>query len=55
MNIFSKSPVKESSFSGVIIKADGTRIDLGEIAYYHKNPLKVVLWKIKKVLKKLIV
>ena len=51
MYIFSKSPIKESSFSGRIIKADGTIVELGEIAYYHRNPLKVIWWKIKQLLK----
>lgn len=26
--------------SAVVIRADGTREDLGVISYYHKNPIK---------------
>lgn len=48
MNVLTSSPLKEASFSAVIIRADGTREELGEIAYYNKNPLKRFAWYIKK-------
>lgn len=43
--------VKNASISAVIIRADGTREDLGVIAYYHKNPLKRLAWRIASLLK----
>ncbi len=39
--------VQWADFGGYIKKADGTIIEMGEIAYYHKNPLKVLWWRIK--------
>lgn len=48
MNVLTSSPLKEASFSAVIIRADGTREELGEIAYYNKNPFKRLAWYIKK-------
>jgi len=43
--------VKESSVSAILIRADGTREDLGVIAYYHRNPLKLLWWNVKKKIK----
>lgn len=31
---------KESRLRAVVIRADGTREDLGTISYYHRNPLR---------------
>lgn len=42
---------KMASIDAVIIRADGTRVNLGTIAYYHKNPLKRLWWKIKRFIK----
>lgn len=42
---------KKSSVEAVLIKADGTRVNLGQIAYWHKNPLMRGLWKIKQAIK----
>jgi hypothetical protein len=39
---------KEAQISAVIIRADGTKVDLGVVSYWHKNPLKRILWSIKK-------
>ena len=41
------SPMKMARLEAVVIRADGTREDLGTIAFYHQNPLKVWWWKIK--------
>lgn len=46
--IFTKSEVKELQISAVITRADGTVEDLGTIQYWHSNPLKRILWRIKK-------
>lgn len=37
---------KEASIEAVIIRADGRIERLGEIAYWHKNPLKRALWRV---------
>jgi hypothetical protein len=34
----------------VITRADGTVEDLGVIAYWHKNPLKRLAWRVSKFL-----
>lgn len=39
---------KEARFSAVITRADGSIEDLGEIAYWHKNPLRRLLWRARK-------
>lgn len=35
------------SVSAVVIRADGRREELGELAYWHRNPLRRVLWALK--------
>lgn len=35
-----QSNAEEISIQAVVIRADGTREDLGTIAYWNKNPLK---------------
>ena len=42
------SNVKEIQVEAVITRADGTVVRLGVIDYYHKNPLKRLIWRIKK-------
>lgn len=44
----SKSNVKEAKLEAVIIRANGTRENMGVISYYSKNPFKRLLFKIKK-------
>ncbi len=48
-----KSNVKECTLEAVIIRADGTRENLGVISYYSKNPLKMMLYKLKRSVSKL--
>lgn len=43
--------IDEAKLSAVIIRADGSKEDLGEIAYFSKNPIKRIMWKIKKLFK----
>jgi hypothetical protein len=38
---------KELQLHAVVIKADGTIEDLGVIDYWHKNPIKRIIWRIK--------
>jgi hypothetical protein len=46
--ITSDAKVKQMEISAVITRADGTIENLGTIQYWHKNPLKRFLWRIKK-------
>ena len=43
-----KSNAKEIEIQAVIIRADGTKVDLGTIDYFNKNIFKLILWKVKK-------
>ena len=45
--IVASQPFKEASIEAVVIRADGTVENLGRIAYYHKNPLRRLVWSIK--------
>jgi hypothetical protein len=40
--------VKEMELSARVIRADGSIEELGVIQYWHSNPLKRILWRIKK-------
>jgi hypothetical protein len=42
------SNIKQMEISAVIIRADGTKEEIGTIQYWHKNPFKRILWRIKK-------
>jgi hypothetical protein len=46
--ITSEAQVKQMEISAIITRADGTIEDLGTIQYWHKNPLKRIIWRIKK-------
>lgn len=39
---------KEIELIATIIRADGTIEQLGVIDYFHKNPIKRFIWRIKK-------
>jgi hypothetical protein len=41
------SKVKQMVLSAQIIRADGTIEDLGTIQYWHLNPIKRIIWRIK--------
>jgi len=45
--ITSDAKIKQMEISAIITRADGTIEDLGTIQYWHKNPLKRILWRIK--------
>jgi hypothetical protein len=49
--MFGKANAREASIAAVVIRADGTREDLGVIAYYNKNPLRRLAWAAKRKLK----
>lgn len=50
MNV--SSNIKCAELQAVIIRADGTREQLGSIAYFHSNPLKRLGWRLKKMFSK---
>ena len=39
---------KEAQITATITRADGTVVELGVIDYWHKNPIKRIIWRIKK-------
>ena len=39
--------VESAQIEIVVIRADGTREDLGVVSYYHRNPLRRLLWRIR--------
>lgn len=41
--LLGRGKVREASIAAVVIRADGTREDLGVISYWHRNPCKRVL------------
>lgn len=43
---------KEIKLIATITRADGTVEELGVIDYYHKNPIKRFIWKLKKLLER---
>ena len=45
--------IQESSLGIVVTRADGTVEDLGIVAYYHNNPIKLLIWQLKKFIKHL--
>jgi len=48
MDQFTKSNLKSAEISAVVIRADGTREELGTISYWHINPLKRFWFRFKK-------
>ena len=45
-----KEQIKRQTISAVITRADGTVENLGVIAYWHRNPVMRMLYKIRKAL-----
>ena len=43
---------KEIELIATIIRADGTKEELGVIDYWHKNPIKRFIWRIEKLLER---
>ena len=44
--IIAPSEAKSVELDVVVIRADGTREDLGTVAYWHKNPLRRLWWRL---------
>lgn len=47
-NMQAEAGVKAASVEATIIRADGTVEHLGRVAYYHRNPLRRLLWRLSK-------
>lgn len=39
---------QSATVEAVITRADGTRENLGRVAYWHRNPLRRWLWRLSK-------
>lgn len=50
-NLLASGEVKEAVISAVVTRADGRVEDLGELCYWHKNPLKRWAWALRNWLK----
>lgn len=48
-NIKISKSVKSASIKAVITRADGSKEDLGTVAYWHKNPLRRMWHKLKEI------
>ena len=46
------SNAKEIQFIATVIRANGTVEELGVVDYWHKNPIKRFIWKIKRFLER---
>lgn len=44
-------PFKMVSFEAKVIRKDGTVEDLGVVAYWHKNPLRRLAWRVSQLLR----
>lgn len=42
-----KSDCKSAELSMVVIRADGSKKDLGVVSYYNRNPIKQGFWNLK--------
>jgi hypothetical protein len=45
-----QSDIKQGQIEAVIIRADGTRENLGVVSYYNKSWFKMFLWNLKQFL-----
>lgn len=43
---------REASISAVIIRADGSREPLGVVSYWHRNPLRRLAFRLRRILGK---
>ena len=51
-NMNAKSGLREASIEAVVIRADGTRENLGVVSRWHKNPLVRLKWRAVELLKR---
>lgn len=45
-DVVAPTGAKSVTVEAVVIRADGTREDLGAVAYYHRNPLRRLYWRL---------
>lgn len=45
------TPVRQVSVEGRIIRKDGTVEELGQIAFWHANPLRRLAWRLKQLVR----
>lgn len=50
-NTSAQGEAVEASIEAVIIRADGTRVPLGVVSYWHKDPVKRALYALKKAVR----
>lgn len=50
--INAKGDLQELSIEAVVIRADGTKEDLGTVSYWHKSKFKRLEWAIKQRLRR---
>jgi hypothetical protein len=46
-----KQQMQEASIAAVVIRADGTREDLGVVSYWHKSRVRRLWWNLRHFLK----
>lgn len=44
-------PIKQQTLEAIVIRKDGTREDLGTIAYWNINPLRRLAWRLSQRLR----
>lgn len=52
MFLASKENIKKAVLTGVLIRVDGTRVDLGELARYDRNPFARMYHAVKRAFKR---
>lgn len=45
--IRARSRPREMIIDAIVIRADGSREDLGRVAYWHRNPLRRLWWRLR--------
>jgi hypothetical protein len=51
-DMHAKTDVKEATIEAVVIRADGSREDLGVVSAYYRNPIKRAMWALKQKLER---
>lgn len=50
-SMVAQAGVRSQSIEAVITRADGTVENLGTIAYYHRNPLRRLAWRVGRMIR----
>lgn len=50
-NLIADIDVQEATLEATVYRADGRVEHLGVISYYHRNPLRRLLWRVKRFFK----